>query len=131
MTSKKVIMDHKGNNPQDAVHRMEEVLSSLDGSKRATAPNFFYTRLRARMLARLEDGEKGLTPNKNRDWIWRPVYIVSALLLVIAINVFVFLRSQNETTTATADNNESVQQSIAAEYSLNDINTVYDLNQDK
>ena len=111
-------MDNNRNN------RIEEMINSLDGSKRAAAPDFFYTRLRARL-------EKGLTQNKTRDWILRPVYIVSALFLVIAINVFVFLRGQNETTTATADNNESVQQSIAVEYSLNDINTVYDLNQDK
>jgi hypothetical protein len=118
-------MDNKRNN------RIEEMLSSLDGSKRAAAPDFFYTRLRAKMLARHEGGKRGLTNNNSRNWKLRPVYIISALLLIISINVFVFLRSQNETTTATADNNESVQQSIAAEYSLNDINTVYDLNQDK
>lgn len=105
--------------------RIEEVLNSLDGSKRATAPDFFYTRLKAKMLARLEGGEK-----KSRHWQLKPVYILSALLLVISINVFVFLRGQ-ENETITADSNESVQQSIAAEYSLNDNNTVYDLNQDK
>jgi hypothetical protein len=118
-----VIMDKERNT------RIEEVLSSLDGSKRAVAPDFFYTRLKARMLARLEGGEQGLTNNNSRNWKLRPVYIISALFLVLAINLFVLLRGQNETTTA--DNNESVQQSIAAEYSLNDINTVYDLNQDK
>ena len=118
-------MDTKRNN------RVEEVLSSLDGCKRATAPDFFYTRLRARMLARHEGGERELTKNKSRNWVLRPVYIVSALFLVIAINVFVLLSGQDETTTTTADNNESFQQSIAAEYNLNDINTVYDLNQDK
>ncbi|HEY6063675.1 MAG TPA: hypothetical protein VIV35_08710 [Chitinophagaceae bacterium] len=111
------------------INRIEEVLSSLDGSKRAAAPDFFYTRLRARMLARHEGGESGLVNNNSRHWQLRPVYIISALLLVIFINVFVFLRGQHETTTA--DNNESVQQSIAAEYSLNDNNTVYDLNLDK
>ena len=118
-------MDNKGNN------RIEEVLNSLDGCERAAAPDFFYTRLRAKMLARHEGGEKGLAPNNARDRILRPVYIVSALLLVIAINVFVFLKGQNGATPVTADNNESVQQSIAAEYSLNDMNTVYDLNLDK
>lgn len=117
------VMDNERNN------RIEEVLSSLDGSKRAAAPDFFYTRLRARMLARLEGGERGLANQNSRHWQLRPVYIISALLLVISINVFVFLKGQNETTTA--DNNESVQQSIASEYSLNDNNTVYDLNQDK
>ena len=123
------VMDTKRNNPQDAVHRVEETLSSLDGTKRAAVPDFFYTRLRAKMLARLEGREGDLNKTYSRSWKLRPVYIVSALLLVLAINVFVFLNGRDETTTA--DNNESVQQSIAAEYSLNDINTVYDLNQDK
>ena len=117
------VMDNERNT------RIEEILNSLDGSKRAAAPDFFYTRLRARMLARLEGGERGPTNNNRRNWQLRPVYIISALLLIIFVNVFVFLKGRNETTTA--DNNESVQQSIAAEYSLNDINTVYDLNQDK
>ena len=118
------VMDNNRNS------RIEEMLNSLDGSKRAAAPDFFYTRLKAKMLARLEGGEKELSNSNSRGWMLRPVYIVSALLLVLAINAFVFLKGDNETTT-TADNNESVQQSIAAEYSLNDNNTVYDLNQDK
>ncbi len=116
-------MENEINNPQDAVHRIDKVLNSLDGVQRATAPDFFYTRLRARL-------EKGLTKNNNPKWVLRPVYIFSTLLLVIAINAFVFLRNQNVNST-TADNNESVQQSIAAEYNLNDVNSVYDLNQDK
>lgn len=119
------VMDTNRNN------RIEEMLKSLDGIKMAEAPDFFYTRLRAKMLAQHEGREKWPGQNNSREWILRPVYIVSALLLVISINVFILLRGQDNTTTATADNNESVQQSIAAEYSLNDINTVYDLNQDK
>ena len=94
------VMDIKKNN------RIEELLSSLDGIKRAAAPDFFYTRLRARM-------EQGLTPkNTSRNWVLRPVYIVSALFLVLALNIFVLLKGQDETTND--DNNESVQQSIAA-----------------
>jgi ABC-type Na+ efflux pump permease subunit len=108
--------------------KIEEILSSLDGSKRAEVPDFFYTRLKAKMLARHEGGEI----IQGRSRILRPVFIVSAILLVLAINAFVFLKSREETTTTTiADNNESIQQSIAAEYSLNDNNTVYDLNPDK
>ena len=112
-------------------NRVEKELNSLDGCKRAAAPDFFYTRLRARMLARHEGGERELTNNKSRNWVLRPVYIVSALFLVIIVNAFVLLSGRDETTTTTADNNETFQQSIAAEYNLNDINTVYDLNQDK
>ena len=111
-------MENKSNN------RIDEVLNSLDGVNKAMAPDFFYTRLRARM-------EKGLPQSNSRSWTLRPVYVISALLLVISVNLFVFLRSQDETTATVADNNESVQQSIAAEYNLYDINTVYDLNKDK
>lgn len=102
-------------------NRIDEVLNSLDGVKRPSAPDFFYTRLRAKL-------EKGLLDN-NPKWVLRPAYIFSALLLVITINAFVFLKNQNQTTVV--DNNETVQQSIAAEYNLYDINTVYDLNQEK
>ena len=104
-------------------NRIDEMLNSLDGVKKAVAPDFFYTRLRARL-------EKGLIINAKPKWVLRPVYIFSTLLLVIAINAFVFLRNQN-VTSATADNNETVQQSIASEYNIYDINSVYDLNQDK
>jgi hypothetical protein len=118
-----IIMDKEGNK------RIDEVLGSLDGCKRASAPDFFYTRLRERMLARHEEGKKGFPATFRPVWKLKPVYIVSGLLLVLALNLFVFLRGQHET--VTADNNLSVQQSIAAEYNLYDINTVYDLNQDK
>jgi ABC-type Na+ efflux pump permease subunit len=111
----------------DRNNKIEEIIISLDGAKRAEVPDFFYTRLKARMLARHE----GSDSIQGRSRILRPVFIVSAVLLVLAINAFVFLKGQNETNTSTADNNESVQQSIAAEYSLNDNNTVYDLNQEK
>jgi len=121
-----VIMDKERNK------RIEEVLGSLDGCKRAEAPDFFYTRLRAKMLAMHEGGESKFAKNNSRNWLLRPVYIVSALFIVLAVNVFVLLSGQDETTTTTtADNNESFDQSIASEYSLNDMNTVYDLNQDK
>jgi hypothetical protein len=111
----------------DSNKKIEEILSSLDGAKRAEVPAFFYTRLKARMLTRHEGDET----IQGRSWKLRPVFVVAALLLILTINAIVFLNSQNETSVATADNNESVQQSIAAEYSLNDNNTMYDLNQDK
>ena len=105
-------------------NRIDEMLNSLDGVKKAVAPDFFYTRLRAKM-------EKRLVPDNKAKWVLRPAYILSALFLVLAVNAFVFLRSEDKNSTATVDSDESVQQSIAAEYNLNDINTVYDLNQDK
>lgn len=109
-------MDNNRNN------RIDNVLNSLDGVQRASAPDFFYTRLRARM-------EKGIAADNKPNRVLRPAYIFTVLLLIIAVNAFVFLKNQDQATVV--DNNETVQQSIAAEYNLYDINSVYDLNQDK
>lgn len=103
-------------------NRPDDILNSLDGVKRAPVPDFFYTRLMARM-------EKGIPENSNRVWILRPAYVVVALLLIVAINVVVFLRSKDDTTVA--DDSQSLQQTIASEYSLADNNSIYDLNTDK
>jgi len=105
-------------------NNIEDILNSLDNSQRAAAPDFFYTRLVARM-------EKALPVKNNTGWRLKPVYVIGALLMVLAVNAVVLLKGQSETGNFTADNDESVQQSIAAEYSLNDNNSVYDLNQDK
>jgi hypothetical protein len=102
--------------------KVEEILSSLDGCQRVSAPDFYYTRLRARM-----EGRSG----KSYNWILRPIYVVAALLLLLIVNTIVLLKGQNETSTTASDNLEVIQQSIAAEYSLNDNNSMYDLNQDK
>ena len=113
---KDVFMNMERNN------KIEEILSSLDGTKRAGVPDFFYTRLTARLT-------KGIDEKSKPAWILRPVYIVAALLLILAINAIVFLNNRNEA--VVADDNDTVQQSIAAEYNLNDTNSMYDLNQDK
>jgi hypothetical protein len=102
--------------------KIEEILGSLDGSKKASIPAFFYTRLRARM-------EKGIESDTKKPWILRPVFAVSVLAIVLLINGLVIFSS--ETGKETTTNDTETLQSIAAEYSLNDVSSVYDLNQDK
>ena len=111
--------------------QVEEVLNSLDGCRKATAPDFFYTRLRAKMQARLESGETGPGRKSAEALVLRPVYLLGTFVVLIALNAWVFFGGREETGLATADNDESVQQSIASEYNIYDINTVYDLNRDK
>ena len=100
----------------------EDILNSLNDAKRAGAPDFFYTRLKARM-------ERELINNRNRSWIIRPAYAFAALAFVLLVNAFVLLQN-NETVTDTGTTDTDYTQSIAADYSLND-NNIYDLNQDK
>lgn len=106
----------------DKKERIEEILNSLDGTRRAVAPDFFYTRLKARM-------EKGYDTPVKQSWVLRPVYAFTALMLVLLINAAVILRGNNSAETNAGDS-ESMQ-SIAAEYRLNDNAILFDINQDK
>lgn len=101
---------------------LEEILSSLDGTKRAPVPDFFYTRLEARMQRELE-------PANTRSWILRPAFAFTVLVAVLLLNALVIFRGNTTKEVATSDS--ETLQSIAAEYSPNDNSYVYDLNQDK
>lgn len=105
---------------QDKQNRVEEVLNAWDSVKRAEAPAFFYTRLRARML----DGETAEETPKS--WIFRPVFVVASLVLVIIINAFIYFQNDNSTISSSYD--ESAQ-SITAEFFSND-NILEDINED-
>lgn len=111
------------NNDRDK--KIEEILNSLDGSKRTAMPDFFYTRLKARM-------ENGLVGTTKQSWILRPAYAFLALLLVLLINAAVILKGNGTQENTTGITDTETIQSIAAEYSLNDNSTIlYDINQDK
>jgi hypothetical protein len=101
--------------------KVEEILGSLDGSRRAAAPDFFYTRLKARM-------EKGLEPVKQ-SWVLRPAFALSALVVVLLVNAAVILKGDAVKENNVADT-ENIQ-SIASEYRLNENNAIlFDINQD-
>jgi len=107
-------------NKQD---KIEQILQSLDVNQRVSAPDFFYTRLKARMERESNDDKK------VRAWILRPAYALSVLVMVVVINAFVILKSEDTRDIST--NDTETAQSIAAEYSLNDNNVMYDLTSEK
>lgn len=91
----------------------DDVLDSLNGLKRATAPDFFYTRLRSRM-------ERESNPQKLHSWIPKPIYAIAGLVLIILLNLAVILRNDNKT--------EKTQEtemylSTTGDYNINDIIT--------
>jgi hypothetical protein len=113
---------------KDRNDRIEEILGSLDHCERASAPDFFYTRLKARM-------EKGISHDAvvaRKPFLLRPAFALTALVLVLIINALViFQKSYNNPDTSSLSDTDSFQ-SIAAEYSLNDNNTIlFDINQEK
>ncbi len=112
LTSKTGIMNNEQNN------KIEEILRSLDGNQQAAVPDFFYTRLKARM-------EKGYENIGRKSWVLRPVYAMAALVVVLLINAAVIFNENTENESTVTD----TFQSVAAEYSLNDNSTnLYDLN---
>ena len=103
--------------------KIDDILNSLDGVQKAVAPDFFYTRLKARM-------EKGHGYVVSKSWGLRPVYAIAALIVVLLINVAVIIGGQNANKDAVTESD--TLQSVAAEYVLNDNSTnLYDLNLDK
>ena len=111
------------NNEQNK--KLEDILGSLDGTKRATMPDFFYTRLKARM-------EKGYESVVQRSWVLRPVYAMAALVVVVFVNAAVIYNGQSITAKENTVADIDISQSVAAEYSLNDNSVnLYDLNMDK
>lgn len=102
---------------------VEEILNSLDGCSRAGVPDFFYTRLKARM-------ERHAGPeNTRRNWILKPAFAMAAAVAVLILNAFIILQNNKTTSTASADTDTF--QSIAADYRLNDNNNLFDLTEDR
>lgn len=100
--------------------RIEQIINAWDGAKRAEAPAFFYTRLKARM-----ERESGEQPVKS--WLLKPAFVIATLIAVIVINVFIFFQEGNSTAIIPSPGDETIQ-SIAAEYNLSDI-TLEEINQ--
>lgn len=99
-------------------NRIDEVLGSLDNVQRAKAPDFFYTRLKARM-------EKELVAEPRKSWVLRPVYILGVLLVVLAVNAAIIFKGSS---TETSPSDTETMQSIASEYRINS-NLTYEINE--
>lgn len=65
------------------IQKADRILKSLNGLKKAEAPDFFYTRLKGRM--QLE-----LVP-ESRPFL-RPVWLSTTLVLLLLVNVFSVLK---------------------------------------
>lgn len=103
-------------------NKIREILESLDGVKRASAPDYFYTRLKARM-------EREHEAKAKRPWILRPAYAIITLVLVLLVNAAVILQKQDSPEIVTEETDLAT--SFAAEYSLNDNSILYDLSNEQ
>lgn len=95
---------------EDLHKNIEQDLASLDGMKRAAAPDFFYTRLQARM-------ENELT---TPAWIpfGKPVWLIATLLVFLVLNTMMIKQTKLSKTNTSSEREGSSLQSFAAEYEL-------------
>ena len=98
-----------------------EHLQSLQGMQESGTDEFFYTRLKAGMLA----GQTGRRINKpQQGWVLplRPVWVVGTLALLLAVNGFMLaqqVKTKKTNTTASASLQsfaESYDQAISSSY---------------
>jgi hypothetical protein len=98
--------------------KIEEVLNSLDGCTPAATPDFFYTRLTARMANEL--GASEVIPQRN--WFLKPAFALAALSILILLNVFVVMQNNKKDNPNVAVAGTDNIQALAADYSIADGN---------
>ena len=107
--------------------KADKIINSLNGLKRMPAPDYFYTRLQAKMESLNDNaGKKFVTENK-RYWLLRPSFAFMVLLVVLVFNVISILKQNDAEDNTTASETENIQ-TIATAYNL-DNNLSYELNQ--
>lgn len=101
--------------------RTERILGSLDGIQRSAAPDFFYTRLTARM-------QREKQPVKEKIFLLRPAFITAALSLVLIVNIFSLIKlgGQPAKNGNRHANKPATIESFAEAYGMNNTVSVYE-----
>ena len=101
-------------------NRAERIMNSLDGLQRATAPDFFYTRLIGRMQNEME-----IRPRPF--FILRPVFITTALVVLFLVNIISLnqLNKKAEQNTAIGPEKPATIESFAKAYNMETV-SVYE-----
>lgn len=88
---------------QNNSKKIEDVLESLGGMRRAKAPDFFYTRLRARM-----DGELELAGGTIGRLLTRPALTLTLAVIILVMNVTVIMQLWEQDNAMPIDNPSAV-----------------------
>ena len=93
---------------------VDEHLQSIEGMQEVGTDDFFYTRLKTRMLARQSGDDK---EQSFKGWTFplKPVWVLGTLVLLLAINGFM-LANQSKTNKTTSTVSTSSLQNFAESY---------------
>ncbi len=94
--------------------KSERILESLTGLQKAGAPDFFYSRLTARM-------QNELLSKRKQIFILRPLFVTSALFAVFILNVFSIIKfnTLKEPETTVQSSNTATIESFVSAYNIN------------
>jgi hypothetical protein len=105
---------------RDRESRIDRIMTSVDGLQKATAPDFFYTRLAGRMQRELDEKHKPF-------FVLRPVFATAALSILLVVNI-IFLTQRNtqpaKDTTVRSDKPATIE-SFAKAYDM-DASSLYE-----
>lgn len=85
-------------------------MSSLDAVSRASAPNFFYVRLKAALHQPANKAEGSM-------WLWRPAYLLTGLVLICMFNVIMLVQAKKNIEVPFKPNLTGIE-NFASEYSF-------------
>lgn len=97
----------------------DEILDSLQGMKRAVAPEFFYTRLRARMDQELETASIG----RFGRLLTRPSLSLGLAGIVLLLNITTIIKMVQQPSRSVSETSLPM---VMADYSAIDTYPVYD-----
>jgi hypothetical protein len=90
--------------------RVERIMKSLDGIHKASAPDFFYTRLKGKMQP---------VETQNTFFMFRPAFITAALSVFLIVNVFSLVEMNRAPKQKAATQNNPGIGSFADAYNMN------------
>jgi hypothetical protein len=97
---------------------VDQHLQSIQGMQEAGTDDFFYTRLKARMQARVEKEQEG----PGWSFPLKPVWVIGTLVLLLTINGFMLTQryktkvNQSATSSSLQSFAESYDQAISSTY---------------
>jgi hypothetical protein len=113
--------------PEHIEKQVAETMASLDGTSRATANPFLYTRIRAAMEAE----ESGFW-SKTASFMTRPIVAVATVLVILLMNSLIFINNQDSRSNSNIASQDE-DQLLSREYSVASINeeNLYTLNEEQ
>jgi len=87
-------------------------MNSLDGISRASAPHFFYGRLKAGMYQSTNKAEGEIR-------LWRPAYLLTGLALICILNVMMLVQSKKNWDVPFKPDRTGIE-NFASEYSFSE-----------